>query len=78
MLVQVYLLPGDGVGWKLMGRGALETDNRLALSLAVVHLVRVVADVLLGVVGKALAAGGLISYAGSALFERKTKREKKS
>jgi hypothetical protein len=61
------LPPGYSIGWQLIRSGALEAHHTLGLLLAVGHAVGVVADMLLGGVGQALLAGGLISHASSAL-----------
>jgi hypothetical protein len=61
------LPPGNSIGWQLIGSGALEAHHTLGLLLAVGHAVGVVADMLLGGVGQALLAGGLIRHASSAL-----------
>ena len=61
------LPPGYSIGWQLIGSGALEAHHTLGLLLAVGHAVGVVADMLLGGVGQALLAGGLISHASSTL-----------
>merc|ERR1712066_102177 len=53
--------PGDSIGGKLMGLRALEPNDPLRLFLTVGHRIRVVADVDLRVVGKALVARGFIS-----------------
>jgi hypothetical protein len=61
------LPPSYSIGGQLIGPGTLEAHHALGLLLAVGHAVGVVADVLLGGVGQALLAGGLISHASSAL-----------
>jgi hypothetical protein len=61
------LPPGYSIGWQLIGSRALEAHHTLGLLLAVGHAVGVVADMLLGGVGQALLAGGLIRHASSAL-----------
>lgn len=56
-----------GIGGQLVRGRALEPNDSLALAFALVHLVGVVADVVLGTVGLALLARSLVGHAISTL-----------
>ena len=56
-----------GIRRQLIRGRTLESDDGFGLILAVVNVVRIVADVVLGVVGEAWGARGLVGYTGSTL-----------